>query len=226
MNIKDRAKKVVSVKEFKNAGKPLNIKEIDLEIPNEEQYILRMVVSVNGQDFYIPKELDWIKPLFNEALKHQREVIQVTHSFCYITIRHGLVKSKTDEEWHVDGFSTKITHIPEQNYTWCNKIGTEYSDLNIEFPNDFDPNKFNVNLFLEKHINKNNIHKCKEKTLYCFDPYIVHRRPIESENTIRTFVRISFVPIEINDINNTQNKLLQRLYTEDGVAKRNTLIKY
>ena len=62
------------------------------------------------QDIIVEKKDEYLhrKKLFNEALKHQREVIQVTHSFCYITIRNGLVKSKTDEEWHVDGFSTKI----------------------------------------------------------------------------------------------------------------------
>lgn len=226
MSIQKRAKRIVSVEEFKQAGKPLEIKNIELKTPIEEQYILRMVVCINGKDFYIPKELEWIKPLFNEALKHQQNIIQVTHSFCYITVRNGLVKSKTDDEWHVDGFSTKITHIPEQNYIWCNTLGTEYSDLNVNFPDDFDSNKFNVNLFLKKYINKNNIYQCKEKTLYCLDPYIIHKRPIESENTIRTFVRISFVPIEINDINNTQNKLLPREYTEDGVSFRNNLIEY
>jgi hypothetical protein len=43
---------------------------------------------------------------------------------------------------------------------------------------------------------------------------------------MRTFVRISFVPIEINDINNTKNLLIPRVYSGDGVAYRNRLINY
>lgn len=39
-------------------------------------------------------------------------------------------------------------------------------------------------------------------------------------------VRLSFVPIEIDDVNNAQNPLLPRSYAHDGVAHRNRLETY
>ena len=39
-------------------------------------------------------------------------------------------------------------------------------------------------------------------------------------------LRNSFTPIEINDFNNTQNPLIKREYTQDGVEFRNKLLEY
>lgn len=226
MSIIDRAKRIVNVKEFEGYSDPLSLGYFDVNPPKEDQHVLRVVVRVEGGDFVIPSELEWVRPFFEKVLKHQREVVQVEHSFSYITIRHGNVTSKRDDEWHLDGFSTRITHIPEQNYIWSSNNATEYVNQSFEINEKFNPLKNNINLYLEEDLKKENILKCKEKHIYCIDPYILHRRPALSEETFRTFIRVSFIPIEINDINNTQNKNLQRNYTKDGVAFRNNLTRF
>lgn len=221
----DRANRVVSLAEFEKNVYPIELSNINVICPFENQYILRMCVSTDGINFLIPNEMNWLKPLFIEALTHQKNVINVEKNFCYITVRHGVVKSVTDDEWHVDGFSTKISHVPEQNYIWTNSIPTEYTNVSVKFPDDFDPLKHNVNHFLEQNIT-DEIKQCKENVLYCMDPYIIHRRPTVSTGTVRTFVRISFVPIMIDDINNTQNPKLLQNYKNDGIKYRNNLKKY
>ncbi|AQW88969.1 hypothetical protein pEaSNUABM50_00452 [Erwinia phage pEa_SNUABM_50] len=226
MNIIERAKHIVSVSEFESNVNPIEMKKIKAVCPYDEQYILRMVVSTDGLTYHLPIELRWMYPLYIAALKHQTEVIGIKHPFCYITVRHGLVKSITDDEWHVDGFSTKIVHVPEQNYIWSNSIPTEYTNVSVKFPDDFDSNIHNVNHYLQKFVHNDEVQQCKENVLYCLDPYILHRRPSSSTGEVRTFVRISFVPIEINDVNNTQNKLLPRTYNNDGVQVRNKLRTY
>lgn len=225
-HLKDRAKRIVSTKEFENTGTPVATTSLELLCPYQEQKILRMAVRVDGGEYKIPEELNWLLPMFEHVKAYQENEIEVEHSFCYITVRHGLVDSVTDDEWHVDGFSTRITHIPEQNYIWTNNSGTEFVDLNIDFPKEFNPIFHNVNLFLEDFVIPSEIQQSKENTVYVLDPYILHRRPTETKQKERTFVRISFVPIEINDINNTQNPLIPRNYTKNGVSFRDSLKKY
>ena len=225
MSIIDRAWRNVSVSGFENNVEPIELTKIDVECPFDEQYILRMCVCSYGENYTFPPELEWVKPLWREAYRHQYDEIDMIKMFCYITVRHGIVKSVTDDEWHVDGFSTKIPHKPEQNYIWTNSIPTEYTNVSVKFPEDFDPLKYNVNHFLQQHITEE-VKQCKENVLYCLDPYILHRRPSVSTGTKRTFVRISFVPIMIDDVNNTQNPLLPQKYTKDGVAFRKKLSTY
>ena len=219
MSIIERAKRIVSVSEFENNVQPIELSRIDVKCPHDNQYILRMCVSTDGVNYLIPDELKWLKPLFIEALTHQMNAVDVEKKFCYITVRHGLVTSVTDDEWHVDGFSTKIEHVPEQNYIWTNRIPTEYTNVSIKFPEDFDPLTHNINYYLQDNITEE-VKQCKENVLYCMDPYILHRRPSVSTGTKRTFVRISFVPIMIDDVNNTQNPLLPQSYSHDGEIGR------
>lgn len=226
MGIISRANRIVSLNEFSDDTTPIELSKIDVQCPYDDQYILRMPVCVNGKDFYCPVELLWLAPLFETAYKHQIEVLKVKHSFCYITVRHGIVKSVLDDEWHVDGFSTKITHIPEQNYIWSNINGTEYCDVSTEFPDDFDPMVHNVNSYLAKFVEESDIKTCNPKTMYCLDPYVLHRRPTASSGQKRTFVRISFVPIEIRDVNNTHNPIMPEVEQTNGIEIRNKLIHY
>lgn len=220
-----RSKALVNLADFRDTGGPEKICNLDLTPPTDRQYILRMVVRNNNSELYIPEELEWTRPLYDVAFQHQLQ-IGANHPFCYITVRSGIVTSTTDDEWHLDGFSTKTPHVPEQNYIWTNIQPTEAVAVNVNFPKNFDPRKHNLNTFLARHVDEKNVVTCEENTVYCIDPYILHRRPNLSNGIFRTFVRISFVPIEINDVNNTQNPYLPCNYTHDGVKFRNTLLDY
>lgn len=222
----ERARRILNLDDFASSGSPNEIKSVNIECPLDEQYILRMLIRVDGKDFCVPEEISWIQPVLDEVVDYQRNVFKIEHSFCYVTIRHGLVKSETDDVWHVDGFSTRISHIPEQNYIWSNIKPTEWADLSVKFPDGFDPNIHNVNSYLSQFVNDSLIKVCDPQKIYVMDPYILHRRPIGTSGIKRTFLRISFVPIEINDIHNTQNPMFFRTYTQDGVLRRNTLLDF
>lgn len=94
------------------------------------------------------------------------------------------------------------------------------------FPDDFNPRIHNVNDYLSNFVDDEKITTLEDEFVYVMDPYILHRRPSSTFGKLRTFVRITFVPIEINDIRNTQNPLLPREYSEDGVEYRNSLLVY
>lgn len=147
------------------------------------------------------------------------------HPFVYVTVRHGEVTSTTDDEWHVDGFSMRKEHVPEQNYIFTDVFPTEYVDQSFPVPEDFDPMQHNLHWFLQDQVKTKNIKELPSKQWCLIDPYVVHRRPKVCSGTQRTFIRVSFVPIEIESDLNTPNPLLLcRRY--EGSDIRNRLIRY
>lgn len=226
-SVKSRAFSALSVGRFSDKNLIDRVGEFSAKCPFDRQYILRMICRVAHEEFKIPSELEWLRGLLEMSDSYQRNVIGVSHPFCYITVRHGLVTSETDDEWHTDGFSTKITHLPEQNYIVSDCYGTEYAEKGIDLPGDFDPLIHNLHKYIGRRVNKEDIKTCEAGIIYCMDPYNIHRRQGIPSDVIRTFIRISYVPIEIMDDANTENPLLPvRRYNRDGVKIRNELLDY
>jgi hypothetical protein len=226
--IKDRAFTALNLKQYNNLNKPDRLGGCELAPPEKDYYILRMLIKNTLGEYKLPDNLQWVYPLVQKAQAHQ-DVIGVAHSFCYLTIRTK--NSRTADEWHVDGFSTKITHIPEQNYVWVNKNPTLIATCKYNFPKEFNPRKHNIHWFFQDRINYDAIYMYQLdcSTIYCMDPYVIHKRPYITSNQSRgrIFVRISHTPIEIADINNTINPLIQTNYTRDGIKDfRNSLIRF
>lgn len=200
-----------------------------LELPDHRQYVLRMLIKTPFDDYVVPDKYSWVLPMVELAYQAQMDK-RIKQPFTYLTIRHGLVDSVTDDNWHVDGFSMQITHLPEQNYIWTSNDATECTTLPIDFPEDFDPLKYNIHYYLQDQIKerKPQILQVKSKYVYCLDPYIIHRRPRITSGKQRTFIRVSFTPIEIMDKNNTENPLLDwRTYSKDRVVSfRDQLERY
>lgn len=193
--------------------------------PTHEQHILRMMVRAPGGDLKIPAELGWLEPTI-----HLTEAAQAADGieckFVYVTVRHGIVKTRTDDTWHVDGFSMRTPHIPEQNYVWTSNLGTEHLDQNINIPEGFDPMKHNIHLYFQDVADDRNIKVLDTNTLWRIDPYVVHRRPQVPHNTWRTFFRISYIPIEIEDDTCMVNPLIPREKPYGRVDIRRTLQRY
>lgn len=222
MNIVERAKQMLSLDLYNHRNEPAFAGLVQINVPEEEQFILRMLIQrplLGGQ--FIPKEYRWVNPILEKAYEYQRKVVGIIHPYVYLTIRHGIVATEKDDEWHVDGFSMKINHLPEQNYIWSNTISTEYLIKPIQFHPRFDPFEHNVHYYIQDSLSVlDKPHKMIQNNVYCIDPYVIHRRPKEATGKQRTFVRVSFCPIEIMDDNNTQNPLFPVAvpkYNLDGV---------
>ncbi len=141
MGIAERGRYILNLDQYKCNNGPEHIGRIDLACPYNDQYVLRLLVKEAFSGYNIPYGLEWAAPLIMSAEKYQAETLGIRHSFVYVTIRHGIVRSVTDDEWHVDGFSMNISHLPEQNYLWSNVYPTEYTRCGIVFPKDFNPKK-------------------------------------------------------------------------------------
>jgi hypothetical protein len=229
-SIKERGLRAVNLAQFAKENSFEFVDRVQLATPNKKQYILRMLIKTPFQDFQIPAELDWTRPIVSVAKKYQASIVGITQPYCYLTVRSGLVESVTDDEWHTDGFSMNITHLPEQNYCWSDVYPTEFVRKPITFPKDFSPRLHNVHSYIQDALEYEPvpIEVLETNSVYCFDPYVIHRRPQVPDGIQRTFVRVSFIPIEIVDSNNTLNPLIPRPpCNRDAVESvRNQLQRY
>jgi len=218
----NRAKRLLNLKDYANHISPIDCGEINLQPPYVRQYVLRMMVrGLYGSQIVLPDSLLWLKDTIEYCDGIQKKH-GIHHQFIYITVRHGLVTSTNDDTWHVDGFSMRYEHLPEQNYIYSNVSGTEILRQGFDIPDDFDPEKHHIHQYFQDHA-KGESYALPVNRLFVIDPYIVHRRPNVSGQ--RTFVRISFVPIEIEDDTCEKNPLMpSRTYNREDVRK--TLRRY
>jgi hypothetical protein len=224
--IKYRGLKILNLDQYQYINEEELVGKFDMEEPEEEVYVLRMLIQSPTKGFQLPEELNWCLPIITASIEYQTW-LGIRHPFMYLTIRKGICKSIKDDEWHVDGFSMKYPHIPEQNYIYASDYPTQVvRDFRVKFPQEFDPLNHNIHSYLSKFINPTDITNLKSHHLYCMDPYVIHRRPPTSKGKIRTFIRVSFTPLEINDINNTINPLIPTNYTFDGVKFRDSLKEF
>ncbi len=183
-----RAKRSLNLNDYGQISQPIKIKECLPQLSSDRQYVLRMMVrNPESNGFKIPEALNWLSDTILELDSIQKQN-NLLNPFVYVTVRHGLVESKTDDVWHVDGFSMRIKHLLEQNYIWSDRDATEYADQAFPLPETFDPMKHHLHWYFEDHVEKKNIKQLQEKTIYAIDPYLVHRRPKSTANTNEGFL--------------------------------------
>lgn len=219
----------VNLKQFSEVNQPICVGRAAVtEFP--DQYILRMLVkSPYSKGLQLTSDTQWVSELVKQASDFQENSIGIRHPYCYLTVRSISPKSMPAYEWHVDGFSVRYSHLPEANYVVVlGEYATEYADQSFDFPQDFNPLIHNVHRFFQKRINMNSVKSLMPGTLYFMDPYVVHKRPAKESSKRRCFIRISFTPIEIPDVNNTVNPLISTShYNYDGIKEfRDSLKDY
>ena len=171
-----------------------------LQPPRGRQYILRMPVRHPNTGLQIPPELEWLRKSITQ-FDDQR------YPYYYVTVRSGLVTSVTDDEWHVDGYSMRVPQEPEVDYLWSDAYPTEFLLGNFVPPPSFDPLKHNLHWWLQDYA-KGEVFRGDPYVWTKITPYVVHRRPQVPANVWRTMVRLSLIPLEIEDPNATPNPLL------------------
>lgn len=225
MDMEERARLLLNPKHYENAYRiPQIAGTYKMWTPDYNQYILRMLVKSPYTMLSIPYELKWVENLILRCQSYQR-VHFIEHPFIYLTVRHGPNVAEDDDVWHVDGFSMRIPHLPEQNYIWSNHTPTEFYAGKISIPRDFNPAYHNISSIFQQQATSNVIMRPDNNAISVLDPYIVHRRPKVVGN--RTMIRISFVPILIEDDDNTPNPLLPTIgFGKVGKHTRRNLHAY
>jgi len=217
-----RANRPLNLHDFSSNSKPILINVPVRKPIKDRQYILRMMVQSADLPLSIPSELEWIGPTVL-TLKEIQNRNGLNNPFIYITVRHGLVTSTTDDLWHVDGFSTRVPHVPEQNYIYSDCYPTEWLTNSWSIPETFDPFRHNIHSFFQEREHLGKFSTGNPEEIYLADPYCVHRRPKIPPGTTRTMWRISFIPIEIEDNTCTQNPLFpKKIYDREDIRTKLT----
>lgn len=203
--------KIKTLSDFENLDMPKLVRSMPTSfshVPSDTQMVLRMLVRPKYGEFKIPASLEWLREAILAAAVADEALTNIRQSFCYVTVRRGLVCTKTDDEWHFDGASFRTDIVPERNYVWVSSHGTEYKLGGLCLPPDFDPNKHNLFTLAERQLKGSQILSCTPMYWYMLSPFVLHRRPPTSNGMQRTMIRIAFTDIEWRDVNNTQNPLL------------------
>lgn len=220
-----RAWKPLNLQEYKHAHPPERVAAFAIpDLPPEPLYVLRMLVGTQNQPkILLPFKLKFLSGFIDLCANYQRKYVKVKHPFTYLTVRHGPVVSKTDDDWHVDGFSLKYNHLPEQSYVWADHSPTQFGAAELDLKG-FDPAKHNLHKLIQKQ-GVSPVFNIDGGTIYCIDPYVIHRRPPNlDKKDWRSFVRVTFSPIEIRDVNNTINPYIKSNNDFDGVKQVRDLL--
>lgn len=199
--------KLKTLDDYFSTDAPGIMHEESLTPTTDEQMVLRMLVRPKYGGFKIPPELDW---LYNSILRlavHDEHLTKINASWCYVTVRHGPVTTKTDDEWHFDGSSFRTDIIPERNYVWVNHTPLHFKLGWLNFPDDFDPLRHNLFHFAASQLKDAPYREGASGRWMLINPFCLHRRSPRVEGN-RTFVRVCFTDIEGRDVNNTANPLL------------------
>jgi len=217
-----RAKRLLNLRDFDSASAPVMVGSSRAVAPSD-QHVLRMMLRSDDLPFSIPPELDWLADYVEELDRFQ--VANGLHNpFVYVTVRQGPSRTTTDDLWHVDGFSMRTPHAPEQNYVRVVGRATEFLVRAWDLPETFDPLVHNIHRYFQQH-EAGELVVGEDSGIYAIDPYCVHRRPPVSAGEWRSFTRVSFVPIEIEDDTCTRNPLFPaKAYGRSDV--RRTLVDW
>lgn len=221
-NFVARAQRLLNLGDFDSLSAPVPL-AFNTSIPDtDHQYVLRMMVrGKRGRPMSIPPELAWLGPRIRQLDRYQRSQ-NLRNPFIYVTVRHGIVDSETDDLWHVDGFSMRTPHFPEQNYICVEgSDATQYLLKHWNIPSTFDPFVHNIHHYFRDFCGETLVHTAAPGVVYAIDPYCVHRRPPAAAGKMRTFWRISFVPIEIEDDTCMQNPLFPaKVYGREDIRDK------
>lgn len=226
--IQERNNRLLNLNDYQKhiSAEDLCIEKLNIKLPESVENILRMPLYIKNR-WYIPKgRFDWCFDFINFCVNHNKRFFN-THPYWYLTVRNDQEDLENRSgQWHVDGFSTRIPQKPEINYIWCSDNPTLFYENGIKFPINFNGRVHNIHKYIQKNIEDEYIKEIKPKNIYLLDPYVIHRKP-DVINKGRVFVRLSNVPIEIEDDLYTPNPLLpMKSYNRIGKDICDNFIEY
>jgi hypothetical protein len=196
----ERAKRLVNLLDYRQSvlEKSLRIGGFDVSLPPAQRSVLRLPICMGGA-WSIPSEFDWLKDFIRQCVAFQ-ETYFVAHPFWYLTVRRtDADPTNRSSQWHVDGFSLRTPHLPEMNYLWCSEEPTLFYERPIFFPDDFDGKRHNLQSFVAERIDHTHVVQGQARQIYLIDPYVIHKKPDCIVSTRRFLIRLSNIPVEIED---------------------------
>ena len=175
--------------------------------------VLRMPIKFPGTNYKIPQQLSVWESLIRRCAEYEA-FINPDHdkTFAHMTADFSMVKAGTFHRYpgfHGDGIQgTKLTPKVrvEHSYILTSHPPTEFC-IQPFFLKHLDEAKHNYFLEFDRQAKEANIYGSIPDHLYLIDPYMVHRTPKITMDTLRLFVRITYAFTELQHPKNTINPL-------------------
>lgn len=186
---------------------PTDLGLVDIN-PKEMLFHMYMPISLPGSDrIYLPEHLDTFRPLIVKAWEDERE--RFRDEYVYLTAKTLWVSGSyigNRPGWHSDGFGTD-----DLNYIWADRAPTEFLAPLIGNGFEFeghDCDQFYSWCDVAEDLPEWNIVYYPDKHLLKLDPSVVHRSPVDFEEGMRSFAKVSISKDVYNLEGNASNHLL------------------
>lgn len=178
---------------------------------------LDMPIKFPGSNVRVTREFAPCFPLLKRIFNYEAAVNRQCYDeyYCYLTVDHGHVKAgslQREAPCHVDGFQgarwnpkVRCNHT----YTVSNVFPTAYYVQPFDF-DELDERKHNFFWEMNYQVAQTNSkHEWRPKPfeLTLMDCYCVHRGTEATEDTMRTFIRVSFEVRIFDRLGNAHNPL-------------------
>lgn len=198
------------------------------KLTNEEQKLfsqkgvprtLDMPIKFPGSNFRIPQTFEQFIPVIQKVANFEKAMNPdcFDEYYCYMTIDQGLVKPDTlqrEAPCHVDGFQgARWTPKVRINHTYVigDSIPTSYYVQPFDF-SQLDEAKHNFFWEMNKIVAETNAQYAwqpESNEINLIDAYTVHRGSEATQETFRTWMRLSFEVRKFDRLGNAHNPLFQ-----------------
>lgn len=186
---------------------PTDLGLVDIA-PKEMLFHMYMPVSLPGMDIYLLPEHLWsFHPLLN--LAREDDPVRFKNEYVYLTaktlwVSGGYIGNRPG--WHSDGFGTN-----DLNYIWADRAPTDFLYDPYENGVDFaskDCDEFYAFCTVVHEMCRWQIKNFEDKHLLKLTPAEIHRSPVDFEEGMRSFAKVSISPDQYNLEGNASNPLL------------------
>jgi hypothetical protein len=172
-------------------------------LDNQFHYVLYMPVKMQeSAEIYLPKHLrafgDMLQSVIDAELLIRQQAVLA--EYIYLTVKCFPVEGENvgnRHGWHIDGYGTD-----DVNWIFSSHGCTQMLNASVNLSEDHD--QCLRELALEGATNLDRV-DLEVNTLHRLGSSIIHRPPVEVEQGVRTFVKISFSKHQYNLMGNAIN---------------------
>lgn len=182
---------------------PQDCGKIDIS-PKEMMFWMYLPIKVPGGKITLPDNVKQFEPIVEAAIIHEHNThMPFWHDlYIYLTaktlwVTKGNIGNRPG--WHSDGFGGD-----DVNYIWADRAPTDFIEDSFTLPD----NCSDAMEIMTAHAEKRPLVHYPDKHLLRLDPSVIHRSPVDYEDGMRSFVKVSFSTERYNLEGNSINHLI------------------
>lgn len=183
---------------------PIDLGPIDIS-PVEMMFWMYCPIATPREEVTYPDNLRQFAPIINRVFAYDWD--HFSERYVYLTaktlwVSGGCIGNRPG--WHSDGFGTD-----DVNYIWYDRAPTEFFEDHFTLPDECA----DAMSIMDDRAAMHDIITYPAKHLLRLHPGVIHRCPVDFEDGMRTFVKVSVSKDRYNLEGNSVNHRLQERWT-------------